>query len=62
MDCTIHVAKTKALINFAITAKLICDFVFACAFLLVCLCSVSFTGANGGKWRLNNFESVVVVK
>ena len=31
MDCTICVAKTKALISFAITAKLICVFVFAYA-------------------------------
>ena len=30
-DCTIRVAKTKALISFTITAKLICVFVFACA-------------------------------
>ena len=29
--CTIHVAKTKALISFAVTAKLICAFVFAYA-------------------------------
>ena len=28
-NCTIRVAKTKALISFAITAKLICVFVFA---------------------------------
>ena len=28
---TIHVAKTKALISFAVTAKLICVFVFAYA-------------------------------
>ena len=28
-DCTIRVAKTKALISFALTAKLICVFVFA---------------------------------
>ena len=28
MDCTIRVAKTKALISFAVTAKLICVFVF----------------------------------
>ena len=27
MDCTICVAKTKALISFAVTAKLICAFV-----------------------------------
>ena len=30
-DCTIHVAKTKALISFAVTTKLICVFVFAYA-------------------------------
>ena len=30
-DCAIYVAKTKALINFAVTAKLICVFVFAYA-------------------------------
>ena len=30
-DCSIHVAKTKALISFAVTAKLICVFVFAYA-------------------------------
>ena len=31
MDCTISVVKTKALISFAVTAKLICVFVFAYA-------------------------------
>ena len=31
MDCIIRVAKTKALISFAVTAKLICVFVFAYA-------------------------------
>ena len=31
MDCTTRVAKTKALISFAVTAKLICVFVFAYA-------------------------------
>ena len=30
-DCTIGVAKTKALISFAVTAKMICVFVFAYA-------------------------------
>ena len=29
--CSIHVAKTKALISFAVTAKLICVFVFTYA-------------------------------
>ena len=31
MNFTIYVAKTKALISFAVTAKLICVFVFAYA-------------------------------
>ena len=31
MNCTIRVAKTKALISFAVTAKLICAFAFAYA-------------------------------
>ena len=31
MNCTIRVAKTKALISFALSAKLICAFVFAYA-------------------------------
>ena len=31
MNCTIRVAKTKALISFAVTAKLNCAFVFAYA-------------------------------
>ena len=31
MDCTIRMAKTKALISFAVTAKLICVFVFVYA-------------------------------
>ena len=31
MNCTIYVAKTKALISFAVTEKLICVFVFAYA-------------------------------
>ena len=30
-DCTICVAKAKALNSFTVTAKLICDFVFAYA-------------------------------
>ena len=30
-DWTIHVAKTKALISFAVTTKLVCAFVFAYA-------------------------------
>ena len=30
-DCTIYVTKTKGLISFAVTAKLVCTFVFAYA-------------------------------
>ena len=30
-NCTISVAKTKAMISFAVTAKLVCAFVFAYA-------------------------------
>ena len=30
-DCSIHIAKTKALISFPVTVKLICVFVFAYA-------------------------------
>ena len=36
-NCTIRVAKTKALISFAVPAKLICTFVFAyanCCFVM----------------------------
>ena len=31
MDCTIRIAKTKVLISFTVTPKLICIFVFAYA-------------------------------
>ena len=40
LDCSIHVAKTKALISYAVNAQLICAFVFAYAnsrFLLTLL-------------------------
>ena len=44
-DCTIHEAKTKALISCAVTAQLICVFVFAYAkswsHSIICLISVS---------------------
>ena len=40
-DCTIRAAKIKALISFAVTAKLICTFVFAQAF-----CWFSYTVAH----------------
>ena len=51
MNCTIYVAKTKALISFAVTAKLICVFVFAyakCWFSRdaahIFFCSVQYSG------------------
>ena len=31
MDCTVHVAKAKALISFVVTSKLVRTFVFAYA-------------------------------
>ena len=34
-NCTIHLAKTKTLISFAVTAKLICAYVFAKAKIFV---------------------------
>ena len=52
MDCTRYVAKTKALISFAVTAKLICVFVFAyaksgfshdAAQIILCLLEVNAT-------------------
>ena len=44
--CIICVAKTKALISFAVTAKLICAFVFASAKIrfshdVACMCSIA---------------------
>ena len=35
-NCTIHAAKKKALISFAVTAKLVCAFVFAYANFSLC--------------------------
>ena len=46
-SCTIRVAKTKALISFAVTAKLICAFVFANAD-----CLFSHAAAHIGIYRL----------
>ena len=47
-DCTIRVAKTKALISFAVTAKLICVFVFAYAD-----CWFSHEAAQMNKTEMN---------
>ena len=52
MDCTIRVAKTKALISFAVTAKLICVFVFAYAKSRFSHDEAHiFTGQNGDMQR-----------
>ena len=55
MGCIIYVAKTKALISFAVTVKLICVFVFAyakCRFShnaahIISLVSISVTDPCG---------------
>ena len=44
--CTIRVAKTKALISFAVTAKLICAFCFRLCRLLVFPCGGSNLSSN----------------
>ena len=41
-DCTVTVAKTKVLISCAVTAQLICAFVFAYAYCWVFLCDDPF--------------------
>ena len=51
MDCTIRVAKTKALISFAATAKLICVFVFAYA-------KSRFSHDEAYKFNANKINSV----
>ena len=65
MKCTIRVAKTKALISFAVTAKLICVFVFAyadCWFsheeahLIAC----AKTTFQLKRWRLNSYIKIKI--
>ena len=51
-DCTIYVAKTKALISFAVTAKLICVFVFAYA-----KCRFSHDAAHICRYKHLDLES-----
>ena len=46
MCCTIQVAKTKALISFAVITKLIRAFVFACAKIRFSHNEPQFTGEN----------------
>ena len=52
MNCTFPVAKTEALISFAVTAKLICAFVFAHA-----NCWFSHAGAH-----LTNYGLYTILK
>ena len=54
-DCTIHVAKTKALISFAVTKKLICVFVFADAKIRFSH-DVAHLIHNGYKFHLSGCE------
>ena len=58
-NCTIGVAKTKALISFAVTGKLICAFVFTSAdcwfyhdFLMTWLICVCYYDTFGSHFRL----------
>ena len=46
-NCTLHVAKTKALISFAVTAQLICVFVFATAKIRISHNEAPIILANG---------------
>ena len=48
--CTIQVAKTKALISFAVTAKLICVFVFAYAKIRFSHVAAHFIKAASWSW------------
>ena len=61
MDCTIRIAKTKALISFAVTAKLICVFVFAYANNPVFLQRGSFIPFNFlGTSLMSYFELIII--
>ena len=51
--CTIQVAKTKALISFAVTAKLICVFVFAYAKIRFLLRRASYNSILTHKFHPN---------
>ena len=57
MDCAIRVVKTKALISFAVTAKLICGFVFAYA-----KSRFSHDAAQISPWNINKPKLVLRIK
>ena len=52
--CTIRVAKTKALISFAVTAKLICVLVFAYAVCWFSHEAAQMTGENNNENQRTN--------
>ena len=54
-DCTIYGVKTKALISFAVTVKLICIFVFAYA-----KCWFSHDGAHIMNSKKDSIEENVI--
>ena len=56
MNCTTRVAKTKALISFAVTAKLICAFVFAYA---KCLFSHAAAQDCDGEIRVAKTKALI---
>ena len=71
-DCTICVAKTKALINCAVTAQLICTFVFALAKIQFshdrahirawdhCLIDFRMELQHGDNFKLQSFLSLSI--
>ena len=56
MNGTVHIAKTKALISFAVTAKLICTFVFEYA----CYCFSHVKGSYVQYSRVNDVYLVAI--
>ena len=54
MDCTIRIVKIKALISFAVTAKLICVFLFAYA--------KSWFSHNGAQLRVYVYMKLLILE
>ena len=61
MNCTIRVAKTKALIRCAVTAQLICGFVFAHAKIRVSHDAAQITYSTLYYFFLSLFHSFFVL-
>ena len=53
-NCTIRVAKTKVLISFAVTAKLVCAFAFAYAKIRFSHDAAQIESIIGVQWRQEN--------